>query len=115
MWPKVAVAPPLATAPGPSGRPGLGGPQTGRGHRLAGQPAIQPVGQTVHVGQHQVWPKVIWRGGSRLDRGANRRGDEAWLAVILPSPRRYERGRATAYTASRTATIRARMPAVAIR
>jgi len=38
----------------------------------------------------------------------------AWLAVILPSPRRYERGRTTAYTASRTATIRARMPAAAI-
>jgi len=34
----------------------------------------------------------------------------AWLAAILPSPRRYERGRTTAYLAGRIATIRARMP-----
>ena len=25
-------------------------------------------------------------GGSRLDRGANRRGDEAWLAALLAAP-----------------------------
>lgn len=34
----------------------------------------------------------------------------AWLAAILPSPRRYDRGRMTAYLADRIATIRARMP-----
>jgi monofunctional glycosyltransferase len=34
----------------------------------------------------------------------------AWLAAILPSPRRYDRGRMTAYLAGRIATIRARMP-----
>ena len=34
----------------------------------------------------------------------------AWLAAILPSPRRYERGHTTAYLAGRIATIRARMP-----
>jgi monofunctional biosynthetic peptidoglycan transglycosylase len=34
----------------------------------------------------------------------------AWLAAILPSPRRYDRGRMTAYLAERIATIRARMP-----
>ena len=38
----------------------------------------------------------------------------AWLAVILPSPRRYERGRTTAYVAGRVATISARMGAVQI-
>ena len=38
----------------------------------------------------------------------------AWLAAILPSPRRYERGRLTPYIAGRAATIRARMPAAAI-
>ena len=34
----------------------------------------------------------------------------AWLAAILPSPRRYDRGHITAYLADRIATIRARMP-----
>ncbi len=34
----------------------------------------------------------------------------AWLAAILPSPHRYERGRLTAYLAGRVDTIRARMP-----
>jgi monofunctional biosynthetic peptidoglycan transglycosylase len=38
----------------------------------------------------------------------------AWLAVILPSPRRYERGRMTPYLAGRVETIRARMGAVQI-
>ena len=38
----------------------------------------------------------------------------AWLAAILPSPRRYDRGRTTAYLAGRIATIRARMPAAQI-
>jgi monofunctional glycosyltransferase len=38
----------------------------------------------------------------------------AYLAAILPSPRRYERGRLTAYIAGRTATIRSRMPAAQI-
>jgi monofunctional biosynthetic peptidoglycan transglycosylase len=33
----------------------------------------------------------------------------AWLAAILPSPRRYDRGRETAYLAGRIATISARM------
>jgi monofunctional biosynthetic peptidoglycan transglycosylase len=33
----------------------------------------------------------------------------AYLAVILPSPRRYDRGRVTPYIASRTATIGSRM------
>jgi monofunctional biosynthetic peptidoglycan transglycosylase len=33
----------------------------------------------------------------------------AYLAAILPSPRRYERGRVTPYIAGRIATIRARM------
>ncbi|MGA7984931.1 MAG: monofunctional biosynthetic peptidoglycan transglycosylase [Burkholderiales bacterium] len=34
----------------------------------------------------------------------------AWLAAILPSPRRYDHGHVTAYLADRIATIRARMP-----
>jgi monofunctional biosynthetic peptidoglycan transglycosylase len=38
----------------------------------------------------------------------------AWLAVILPSPRRYAHGRVTPYVAGRVATIRARMGAVQI-
>jgi membrane peptidoglycan carboxypeptidase len=29
----------------------------------------------------------------------------AWLAAILPSPRRYERGRTTAYVDGRVSTI----------
>lgn len=33
----------------------------------------------------------------------------AWLAAILPSPRRYERGRSTSYLAGRVDTILARM------
>src|SRR5205814_10100493 len=33
----------------------------------------------------------------------------AWLAVILPSPRRYQRGRSTPYLAGRVDTILARM------
>ena len=38
----------------------------------------------------------------------------AWLAAILPSPRRYERGRLTPYLAGRVNTILARMSAVQI-
>jgi monofunctional glycosyltransferase len=38
----------------------------------------------------------------------------AWLAVILPTPRRYERGRLTSYLAGRVETILARMPAAQI-
>lgn len=38
----------------------------------------------------------------------------AWLAVILPSPRRYGRGRLTPYLAGRVDTILARMGAVQI-
>jgi monofunctional biosynthetic peptidoglycan transglycosylase len=33
----------------------------------------------------------------------------AWLAAILPSPRRYRAGRSTPYIDGRTVTIRARM------
>ena len=35
--------------------------------------------------------------------------EAAWLAAILPSPRRYERGRETPYLAGRVATISSRM------
>jgi monofunctional biosynthetic peptidoglycan transglycosylase len=38
----------------------------------------------------------------------------AWLAVILPSPRRYAHGRMTPYLAARVDTIRARMGSVQI-
>jgi monofunctional glycosyltransferase len=38
----------------------------------------------------------------------------AWLAVVLPSPRRYERGRVTPYLTGRVETIRARMSTVQI-
>ena len=38
----------------------------------------------------------------------------AWLAVVLPSPRRYERGRLTPYLAGRVNTILGRMGAVQI-
>ena len=38
----------------------------------------------------------------------------AWLAAILPSPRRYDHGRITAYLAGRIDTILARMPAAQI-
>jgi monofunctional biosynthetic peptidoglycan transglycosylase len=33
----------------------------------------------------------------------------AWLAAVLPSPRRYDRGRTTAYIAERSGTILVRM------
>ena len=46
-------------------------------------------------------------GVSAAELGAQQ---AAWLAAILPSPRRYERGHTTAYLAGRIATIRARMP-----
>ena len=38
----------------------------------------------------------------------------AWLAAILPSPRRYQRGLTTAYIDGRVGTILARMPAAQI-
>ena len=38
----------------------------------------------------------------------------AWLAAILPSPRRYERGRETPYLAARVVTISGRMTAAQI-
>jgi monofunctional biosynthetic peptidoglycan transglycosylase len=38
----------------------------------------------------------------------------AWLAAILPGPRRYGRGQVTPYTASRSATIGSRMGAVQV-
>jgi monofunctional biosynthetic peptidoglycan transglycosylase len=38
----------------------------------------------------------------------------AWLAAILPSPHRYDRGRVTPYLAGRVDTILARMPAAQI-
>ena len=38
----------------------------------------------------------------------------AWLAAILPSPRRYDHGRLTAYLAGRVDTILARMPSAQI-
>jgi monofunctional biosynthetic peptidoglycan transglycosylase len=38
----------------------------------------------------------------------------AWLAVVLPSPRRYARGRTTPYLAERSGTILARMGGVNI-
>ena len=38
----------------------------------------------------------------------------AWLAAILPSPKRYERGRLTPYLAGRVDTILARMPAAQV-
>ncbi|HEX5767261.1 MAG TPA: monofunctional biosynthetic peptidoglycan transglycosylase [Burkholderiales bacterium] len=38
----------------------------------------------------------------------------AWLAAVLPSPRRYERGRETPYIAGRVGTISARMAAAQI-
>jgi monofunctional glycosyltransferase len=38
----------------------------------------------------------------------------AWLAAILPSPKRYDRGRLTAYLAGRVDTIMARMPSAQI-
>ena len=40
--------------------------------------------------------------------------ESAYLAVILPSPRRYDRGRITPYVAGRIGTILARMPAAQI-
>ncbi|MGQ0651627.1 MAG: monofunctional biosynthetic peptidoglycan transglycosylase [Betaproteobacteria bacterium] len=42
------------------------------------------------------------------------REQAAWLAVILPSPRRYARGRFTPYLAARVATISARMGAAQV-
>ena len=50
-------------------------------------------------------------GGRASGLGAEQ---AAYLAVILPSPRRYERGRVTPYIANRMATILARMPAAQI-
>ncbi len=42
------------------------------------------------------------------------REQAAWLAAILPSPRRYDRGRMTRYLAHRVNVILARMPAAQI-
>ena len=50
-------------------------------------------------------------GGRAAGLGAEQ---AAYLAVILPSPRRYERGHVTPYVAGRMATILARMPAAQI-
>ena len=47
-----------------------------------------------------------------VSAAALRADQAAWLAVILPSPRRYERGRVTPYIAGRIATVGARMGAV---
>ncbi|HLS85171.1 MAG TPA: monofunctional biosynthetic peptidoglycan transglycosylase [Burkholderiales bacterium] len=41
-------------------------------------------------------------------------GQAAWLAVVLPSPRRYAKGRTTAYLARRVSTIRGRMESAQI-
>jgi monofunctional glycosyltransferase len=41
-------------------------------------------------------------------------GQAAWLAAILPSPRRYARGHTTRYLAGRVETILARMPGAQI-
>ena len=41
-------------------------------------------------------------------------GQAAWLAAVLPSPRRYERGRTTPYLAGRSGTILVRMGGVHI-
>ena len=49
-----------------------------------------------------------------VSAAALRADQAAWLAVILPSPRRYERGRVTPYIAGRIATVGARMGAVQI-
>lgn len=38
----------------------------------------------------------------------------AWLASILPAPRRYDRNRTSAFIASKAETIRARMPQVRV-
>ena len=46
--------------------------------------------------------------------GALNAEQAAWLAVTLPSPRRYRRGASTPYIAGRVNTILARMPAVQI-
>jgi monofunctional biosynthetic peptidoglycan transglycosylase len=40
--------------------------------------------------------------------------EAAWLAVVLPSPRRYARGRTTPYLARRVETILARMSAAQV-
>jgi len=45
-----------------------------------------------------------------VSAGALTAEQAAWLAAVLPSPRRYERGRTTRYLAGRVATILARMP-----
>jgi monofunctional glycosyltransferase len=49
-----------------------------------------------------------------VSAAALRADQAAWLAVILPSPRRYERGRVTPYIGGRIATVGARMGAVQI-
>ena len=49
-----------------------------------------------------------------VSAGALSSEQAAWLASILPSPRRYERGRTTAYLDTRTGTILARMATVQI-
>lgn len=44
-----------------------------------------------------------------VSAGALGPAEAAWLAAVLPSPRRYERGRETPYLAGRVATISSRM------
>jgi monofunctional biosynthetic peptidoglycan transglycosylase len=50
----------------------------------------------------------------KTNAAALNEGQAAYLAVILPSPRRYKAGRQTPYIQSRIETIRARMPAAQI-
>lgn len=49
-----------------------------------------------------------------VSAGALDAAQAAWLASVLPSPRRYERGRTTPYLAGRVATIYARMDSAQI-
>ena len=62
----------------------------------------------------RIWSWLLGAMRTETARRWDRAGHAAWLAVVLPSPRRYERGRMTPYLLDRAATIYARMEAAQI-
>ena len=73
--------------------------------------------ETLHVVVEQTWPTAERDDLRRIDflRKLSSKAQQiskqqaAWLAVVLPSPRRYQRGRLTPYVAGRVDTILGRM------
>src|SRR5207302_17063 len=64
---------------------------------------------SVHLKRATVGAEAAARYHVGVPASALSQDQAAWLAAILPSPRRYQRGRSTPYLAERIATISARM------